>query len=81
LPASAPPPDLALLRLEEMSEVNRVLEELPARYVQVILLHSRDGRTFEEIGRLLGKTPEAARKLWERAVKELQTRLGERGQT
>lgn len=48
-----------------MSEVNRVLEELPARYVQVILLHSRDGHTFEEIGRLLGKTPEAARKLWE----------------
>jgi RNA polymerase sigma-70 factor (ECF subfamily) len=71
----APPPDLALLKLDEMSEVNRALETMPSHFVQVILLRSRDKKPFEEIGAILGRTAEAARKLWVRGLAELQQRL------
>jgi RNA polymerase sigma-70 factor (ECF subfamily) len=72
---AAPPPDLALLKLEEMSEMNRALQRMPSHFVQVILLRSRDKRSFEEIGEMLGRTPEAARKLWTRGLAELHRRL------
>jgi RNA polymerase sigma-70 factor (ECF subfamily) len=75
-PADAsPPPDLALLRIEEMGELNRALERMPSHFVQVIILRSRDKRSFEEIGQLLGRTAEASRKLWTRGIAELQRRL------
>ncbi|MBL8794992.1 MAG: RNA polymerase subunit sigma, partial [Planctomycetia bacterium] len=42
---------------------------------QVILLHNRDHQTFVEIAQTLGRSPEAVRKLWVRAVDQLREAL------
>ena len=44
------------------------MQELPADYQHVITLRSYEGYSFEQIGRELNRTPEAARRLWSRAV-------------
>ena len=49
---------------------------MPDDYPLVLLLRYREGRSFEDIGRLLELTPNAARKLWLRAVKRLQQLAG-----
>jgi RNA polymerase sigma-70 factor (ECF subfamily) len=60
---------------EQAEAVQRALQRLPEEYRQVILLRLQDDRPFEEIGRALGRTANAARKLWERAVERLQQEL------
>jgi len=61
---------------EQDEAVQRAVEQLPAHYRDVILRHDYHGLSFEEIGPRLGKSPEAARKLWERAIKQLRLLLG-----
>jgi RNA polymerase sigma-70 factor (ECF subfamily) len=61
---------------EQAQAVREALERLPEEYRQVIRLRLQDDRPFEEIGRVLGRTANAARKLWERAVERLQQELG-----
>jgi DNA-directed RNA polymerase specialized sigma24 family protein len=43
------------------------LERLPEPYTQVILLRARDRLSFEEVGRRLGRSPDGARMLFNRA--------------
>ena len=61
------------------AEEDRALEEalgrLPEDYRRVLLWRYREERSFEEIGRLLEKSPNAARKLWQRAVERLRQEL------
>ena len=56
--------------------VKKAVEQLPAHYRDVIYRRDFQGLPFEEIGLRLGKSPEAARKLWERAIKLLREILG-----
>jgi RNA polymerase sigma-70 factor (ECF subfamily) len=64
---------------EATAELHDVLESLPAVYRQVIVLRGIERRAFVEIGALMGRTPEAARKLWSRAASALEARLGDDG--
>jgi RNA polymerase sigma factor (sigma-70 family) len=53
----------------------RALEQLPDEYRLVVTWRNFDYLPFDEIGRRLGRSAEAARKLWVRAVEHLQQRL------
>ena len=46
----------------------RAFERLSAADRRVIVLHYREERPFDEIARLMGRTPAAVRKLWSRAI-------------
>jgi RNA polymerase sigma-70 factor (ECF subfamily) len=71
LAAQTPPPGNELMAAEEAAALRRALRRLPGDYRQVIRWRNWERRPFEVIGRLLGRSPEAARKLWARAVDRL----------
>lgn len=68
---SAPSPGSDLIAREEAGEVRQALARLTEDYRQVILWRNWERLSFEEIGQRLGRSAEAARKLWTRAVDEL----------
>jgi RNA polymerase sigma-70 factor (ECF subfamily) len=70
--ADAPSPSHQAMEGEQAEALRRALERLPGDYRRVLLLRFQEDLSFEDIGRLLGLTPNAARKLWARAVKRLQ---------
>jgi RNA polymerase sigma-70 factor (ECF subfamily) len=72
LPVDSRTPSKQVIAREQEDLLLRALERLPEDYRQAILLHHQQGRSFEEVGRRLGRSPEAARKLWGRAVLLLQ---------
>jgi RNA polymerase sigma-70 factor (ECF subfamily) len=71
LPGREPSPSNDLRRQEAMQDLERALGRLPEDYRRVIVAHQREGRTFEEIGKEIGRTAEAVRKLWARGIEEL----------
>jgi RNA polymerase sigma-70 factor, ECF subfamily len=60
---------------EQDQALQAALGRLPDDYRQVISLRYQEQLPFEEIGRLLQRSPDAARKLWARAVERLQEEL------
>jgi RNA polymerase sigma-70 factor (ECF subfamily) len=56
---------------ERAMALRRALERLPDEYRQVVVLRFEEERSFQEIGRLTGRTPDAARKVWSRAMLRL----------
>jgi RNA polymerase sigma-70 factor, ECF subfamily len=62
---------------EQDQALQVALGRLPEDYRQVITLRYREQLPFEEIGRLLQRSPDAARKLWARAVERLHEELDE----
>jgi RNA polymerase sigma-70 factor (ECF subfamily) len=56
---------------EQASAIQKAMERLPEEYRRVIQLRYEGERPFDDIGKLLGLTPNAARKLWVRAIKRL----------
>src|SRR5262249_13520137 len=66
LKAGSPSPSSQAMRDERVQVLQQALERLPDHYLQVILLRERERRSFEEIGQLLNRSPEAVRKLWAR---------------
>ncbi len=68
---SALSPSGEALEHEQAAALRETLLRLPDEYRRVILLRFEDGRTFEEIGPLMNRSPDAARKLWARAVERL----------
>jgi len=70
--ADGPSPSSQAMDQEQAHAIQEALERLPADYRQVIVYRYHEERSFEEIGRLLNLTPNAARKLWLRAIKRLQ---------
>jgi RNA polymerase sigma-70 factor (ECF subfamily) len=63
-------------------ERDRLLEQamtrLPEDYRRIIDLRYRQGLSFEQIGVVLERTPNSARKLWARAIDRLKRDLNER---
>jgi RNA polymerase sigma-70 factor (ECF subfamily) len=75
LPSETPTPSKQLIAAEEDRALEEALGRLPEDYRRVLLWRYREERSFEEIGRLLEKSPNAARKLWQRAVERLRQEL------
>lgn len=64
-----------LCRRERDEALMRAVNQLPPRRRRIIELRHRDGWPYERIAREMGMTEVAARKLWSRAVEELQRKL------
>ena len=60
---------------EQDQALRAALGRLPEDYRRVIILRYEERLPFEEIGRLLQRSPDAARKLWARAVERLEQEL------
>jgi RNA polymerase sigma-70 factor (ECF subfamily) len=58
-----------------MAALDRALQRLPAEYQQVVILRYHEGRSFAEVGAALGKSEDAAKKLWLRAVRRLRSEM------
>lgn len=74
-----PSANAVLERQEREQRVERVLADLPEAYQQVVVWHHRENLSFEEIGTRLGRSEGAVRKLWARAIQQLQERLQDHG--
>ena len=60
---------------EQAQALDRALERLPDEYRQVLHARYREDRSFADIAQQLGRSPNAVRKLWARAVARLQAEL------
>ncbi|OYV85670.1 MAG: hypothetical protein B7Z73_13145, partial [Planctomycetia bacterium 21-64-5] len=60
---------------EEHDLLAAALSRLPHRYQTVIQLRNTEQKSFEEVGALIGRSGEAARKLWVRAIEQLRAAL------
>lgn len=69
------PPDEALVKEERDAIVREAVESLPAEYRTALDLRLRDRLSFGEIGRRLGRSAEAARKVFARAVDSVRRRF------
>jgi RNA polymerase sigma-70 factor (ECF subfamily) len=76
LPADSDSPSACARQVEQSQALSRAMEHLPEDYRRVLALRYQDDLPFEEIGRRLDRTANAARKLWLRAVQRLQQELG-----
>jgi RNA polymerase sigma-70 factor, ECF subfamily len=68
---SGPSPSALAAKSEEAQAIQRAVEKLPDDYRRIIVLRYQDERSFEEIGRSMNLSANAARKLWARAIKRL----------
>lgn len=71
-----PTPARQVTAQEERRRLEQALERLPERYQQVIRLRQVQGESFAEIGAKLHCSAGAARKLWIRALVQLEKALG-----
>jgi RNA polymerase sigma factor (sigma-70 family) len=74
-PARNGSPSSVLAAREQDHALGQALEQLPEHYRQVIHWRNYERLEFEDIGRRLGRSAEAARKLWGRAIEQLQRLL------
>jgi RNA polymerase sigma-70 factor (ECF subfamily) len=68
-------PRSAAVATEEAMLLRRALLRLPEEYREVVVLRNWERQSFDEIGRRIGRTAEAARKLWSRALCRLEQEL------
>jgi RNA polymerase sigma-70 factor (ECF subfamily) len=74
----APPdsPSQQAVRHEQATWLARALERLPEDYREVLVLHHLEGCAFPEVARHMGRSVEAVKKLWARALARLKRSLG-----
>jgi RNA polymerase sigma-70 factor (ECF subfamily) len=75
VPARGPSPSSRVMAGERERALECGVAQLPDDYRQVIIWHHREGLPFDEIGHRLGRSPDAARRLWSRAIERLQELL------
>jgi RNA polymerase sigma-70 factor (ECF subfamily) len=75
--ANMPSPSMEAMAHEKAEAVARALERLPEDYRRVITLRNQERRDFDDIGRLMERSADAARRLWSRAIERLQHELEE----
>jgi len=68
-------PSAEIIAAEERTALQRALSELSAEQRQAVIMRNWERRSFKDIGAALGRSPEAARKLWARAIEKLQQLL------
>jgi RNA polymerase sigma-70 factor, ECF subfamily len=69
-------PSQRAARREQAVLLAEALESLPEDYREVILLHHLRGLAFPEVALSMGRTAEAVKKLWARALARLRNVLG-----
>jgi RNA polymerase sigma-70 factor (ECF subfamily) len=74
--ADTPSPSGEAVANEQAQALRQALERLPEDYRLVLLWRYQEQLSFEEIGRRLGRSANAARKLWRRAVERLEQDMG-----
>ena len=72
-----PSPSSNVRRREEEERVEAALARLSEDHRRVIHLRYREHLPFKEIAKAIGRSVDAVQKLWERAIKQLQTILAE----
>ena len=75
LSANTATPSMEAMAREKAEAVERALERLPEDYRRVITLRNQERREFDDIGLLMGRSADAARRLWSRAIERLQQEL------
>jgi RNA polymerase sigma-70 factor (ECF subfamily) len=75
LAAAITTPSGEFVQRETLERVQRALERLPADYQRVVTYRYLEERSFEEIAELMGRTSNATRKLFARAIERLQEEL------
>ena len=71
-----PTPGAQIVAREEAAAVDAAVDRLPVDERAVILYRNRDHLGWDEVGLRLGRSGEAARKLWSRAIIRLRHELG-----
>ena|ERR1700722_210739 len=74
-PGSSPTPSVTAMAAEQTAALERALDRLPEDYREVLILRYQGELSFEEIGGKLGRSANAARKLWLRALRKLEQEL------
>jgi RNA polymerase sigma-70 factor (ECF subfamily) len=72
LVAAADSPSGQAVANEQAAALTRALERLPEDYRQVLRLRYEEGREFEAIAEMMGRSANAVRKLFARAVERVQ---------
>lgn len=70
-------PDGSAIRREDADVLATAMTRLSNDHRSVLRLRYWDGLTFPEIGARLGRSPDAVRKLWYRAVERLQEEMND----
>jgi RNA polymerase sigma-70 factor (ECF subfamily) len=70
-------PSQQAARREQAVLLASALEQLPAAYRQVILLHQLEDLSFPEVAARMGRSPDSVKNLWLRALARLRRLLGE----
>ncbi len=73
--APGPSPSALVLADEQAAAVQAGLDRLTPDHRAVVVWHNVDGLPFDEIGRRMNRTADAARRLWARAIDQLQHTL------
>lgn len=68
-------PSWLAMRRESVDRLIEALEKLPDDSRQVIILRNLEALSFHEIGHTMNRSPDAARKLWGRAIQRLEVLL------
>ncbi|MFO1020337.1 MAG: sigma-70 family RNA polymerase sigma factor [Planctomycetales bacterium] len=68
-------PSRLVCAVETVQTLHDAIDRLPEDYRQVIRLRNFQQASFDDIGLRLGRSPEAVRKLWSRAVQKLAAEL------
>lgn len=76
-PANITPPSRRVQAVEQSALLVKALDRMPLDYQTVVRLRSLEGLPFEAVGAQLGRSAEAARKLWVRALSVLKAELRE----
>jgi RNA polymerase sigma-70 factor (ECF subfamily) len=69
-------PSRKVLRREEHERLQQALARIPGHYRDVIVWHLQEERGFADIGQRLGRSADAAKQLWRRALQYLTNELG-----
>jgi RNA polymerase sigma-70 factor (ECF subfamily) len=72
---SGPTPSREMMADERDASVRAALTRLPADYAEVLRLRYIEELPFDEVGARMGRSANAVRKLWARAVEKLEEEL------
>ena len=78
LPAGSHTPDHSAIRREDANVLADVLASMPDDYQTILRLRYWEGLTFPQIADRIGRSEEAGRKLWYRALARLTVELQSR---
>jgi RNA polymerase sigma-70 factor (ECF subfamily) len=76
LPGDSASPSGQAVRNENRERLEQALGRLPGHYRDVIVWRNKEGCSFDDVGRRLGRSAGAAKQLWLRALQQLKLEMG-----